>query len=91
MIYEIWRCLPVKRNDVITYRTFCNHFKGKQQYSENVALYLIWRQSGQGFNDSSQGHLGLFGHVGIAGHVVGCTTDVAWTRISYKAMNIMHI
>lgn len=56
-----------------------------------MAFYLIWRQSGQGFNDSSQGHLGLFRHVGIAGDVVGCTTDVAWTCIPFKEMNIMQI
>lgn len=96
MIHKIWRCLPIKRNDMPLPTNppaiISNGIDKMQEYTLiEVAFYLIWRQRGQGFNDSSQGNLGLFGHVGIAGHVVGCTTDVAWTCIPFGEINIMHI
>lgn len=46
--------------------------------------HLIRWQSGEGLNDSSQGHLRLLGHVGSAWHVVGGATDEPRAGISWK-------
>lgn len=53
--------------------------------------HLIWRQRGEGLDDSSQRDLGLLGHIGRARHIVGCTADKPGAGISCKTEHVLSL